>query len=113
MDINKNEDQIVNNYCIVCCNLNANICFIPCGHVSICSNCLYSFPSINRNKCPICRTTGNIQKIIFSGFVSQVPLDNSNTSNIINPDTFTINRLSIINYNTNAQELNRCKCTIM
>merc|ERR1712217_97619 len=38
--------------CITCCDAKANACFIPCGHVVVCVQCV---PWIEPARCPMCR----------------------------------------------------------
>lgn len=49
------EDDTVNksdeDECKICFNRKSNIAFIPCGHVAVCSQCVFGIGGI----CPICR----------------------------------------------------------
>ena len=45
------QEQSNNKRCVVCLNEEANIVFIPCGHVCTCSSC----SSQLQDKCPMCR----------------------------------------------------------
>jgi hypothetical protein len=38
--------------CITCCDAKANACFVPCGHVVVCVQCV---PWIEPKRCPVCR----------------------------------------------------------
>ncbi len=42
------------SYCVVCLGNPKSHCFIPCGHVCVCSDCAANQSSFN-GKCPLCR----------------------------------------------------------
>ena len=48
------DDYTVSESCMVCCEQNANVVLINCGHGGICQRCSASLKSLT-NKCHICR----------------------------------------------------------
>jgi hypothetical protein len=51
--------------CTVCLSNLKSHCFVPCGHVCVCSDCAANSRSFN-GKCPICRAKFTL---IFRPFV--------------------------------------------
>jgi len=43
------------NLCIICEEQTINMCFVPCGHQIICSDCSAKQEAKNDNVCPNCR----------------------------------------------------------
>lgn len=51
IDLRKQLQEQSRKLCVTCLSADANIAFIPCGHVCTCRQCLPHF----NNKCPVCR----------------------------------------------------------
>lgn len=58
--INLSMKKKIDNQCIICCDNNINVAFIPCGHFACCLYCAKKC----KNQCPICRKNyKSLQKI--------------------------------------------------
>jgi len=42
------------DFCVICTDQKISVCFVPCGHVVVCTSCA---PYINPPRCPMCRLT--------------------------------------------------------
>jgi hypothetical protein len=54
VDISALESTPTCGECIACCDAKADACFMPCGHVVVCVQCV---PWIEPARCPLCRQT--------------------------------------------------------
>ena len=61
-DLQNIHNNYINLECIICYNNRRNTIFIPCNHVSCCTNCAFNELLIN---CPSCRSYINQRQEIY------------------------------------------------
>jgi hypothetical protein len=61
-DLQNIHNNYINLECIICYNNRRNTIFIPCNHVSCCTNCAFNELLIN---CPLCRSYINQRQEIY------------------------------------------------
>lgn len=52
------------NLCIICYQKERNVAIFPCGHTSLCSECVHVLRTMT-NKCPICKTVIEEERTIY------------------------------------------------